>query len=82
MTTCSAWNAKSRADQRPGTTIVGDTPPSSLVIGLAASGAPGDFLDYLVRQEDLQVRMMHAALIGNASDVPGMVEEFISVWDG
>ncbi|MET9266596.1 hypothetical protein [Amycolatopsis sp. NPDC004079] len=52
------------------------------MIGLAASGTPGDFLDYLVRQEDLQVRMMHAALVGNASDVPGMVEEFISVWDG
>ncbi|MFE3178386.1 hypothetical protein ACFXPA_43305 [Amycolatopsis sp. NPDC059090] len=48
---------------------------------LAASETPGDFLDYLVRQEDLQVRMMHAALIGNASDVPGMVEEFISGWD-
>ena len=52
---CSAWKRRSAADQRPGTTMVGETPPSSLVIGLAkawgarrlgrgpgGAGAPGD----------------------------------------
>ena len=38
VTTCSAWNARSASLQRPGTTMIGDTPPSSAVIGVASSG--------------------------------------------
>ncbi|MFD2470366.1 hypothetical protein [Amycolatopsis silviterrae] len=49
---------------------------------LAASGPPGEesFLDYLVRQEDLQVRMMHAALAGKPGDALKAAEEFVGRW--
>ena len=40
VATCSAWNLRSAFDQLPGTTITGETPPSSLVIGLSSVGVP------------------------------------------
>lgn len=47
---------------------------------LAADGPETErqFLDYMVRQEDLQVRMMHAALQKNYAQITTMVEEFIA----
>ncbi|MBQ6644285.1 MAG: hypothetical protein IJH84_25090 [Saccharopolyspora sp.] len=46
---------------------------------LKDAGPPREaaFLDYMIRQ-DLQVRMMHAALIGTASEVTALVDEFIA----
>ncbi|GAB3163268.1 hypothetical protein GCM10027258_83360 [Amycolatopsis stemonae] len=48
--------------------------------GLSAAGPSTErsFLDYLVRQEDLQVRMMHAALIGKPVEAGTMVDDFIA----
>ena len=43
VATCSAWNRRSACDQRPGTTMTGATPPSSLVIGLSSRGVPAAF---------------------------------------
>ena len=37
-----------------------------------------EFLDYMVRQEDLQVRMMHSALLGEYEAITAMVQEFIA----
>ncbi len=36
------------------------------------------FLGYLVRQEELQVRMMHAALIKEYAAIPAMVSDFLA----
>ena len=43
VATCSAWKRRSAFDQLPGTTMVGATPPSSLVIGLVSRGVPAAF---------------------------------------
>ena len=39
VATCSAWYSSSVMDHRPGTTITGDTLPSSAVTGLSSTGS-------------------------------------------